>query len=270
MNTQRALAARPDYPEALNNRGNALQQLKRHEEALASFEKADTPKAFAGAASAALDLCDWARTEKIAIEMERRIRAGEAMPPWTVLGYSEDEALQRRCAANVIASRFAVLPPPLAAKPYAHDRIRLAYVSSDVGHHPVATQVVELIEQHDRGRFEGIDERVIERRRLREVSVGDYVLSGGEPAALVLLDAIVRLVPGVMGEALSAAEESFEDGLLEHPHYTKPNIWEGLDIPQILLSGDHAAMARWKRQRREELTRNRRPDLWARKESGKI
>jgi tRNA (guanine37-N1)-methyltransferase len=120
------------------------------------------------------------------------------------------------------------------------------------------------------GRFEGIDERVIERRRLREVSVGDYVLSGGEPAALVLLDAIVRLVPGVMGEALSAAEESFEDGLLEHPHYTKPNIWEGLDIPQILLSGDHAAMARWKRQRREELTRNRRPDLWARKESGKI
>lgn len=120
------------------------------------------------------------------------------------------------------------------------------------------------------GRFEGIDERVIERRRLREVSVGDYVLSGGEPAAIVLLDAIVRLVPGVMGEALSAAEESFEDGLLEHPHYTKPNTWEGLDIPQVLLSGDHAAMARWKRQRREELTRSRRPDLWARKESGKI
>ncbi len=169
---EQALAARPDYPEALNNRGNALQQLKRHEEALASFEKADTPKAFAGAASAALDLCDWARTEKIAIEMERRIRAGEAMPPWTVLGYSEDEALQRRCAANVIASRFAVLPPPLAAKPYAHDRIRLAYVSSDVGHHPVATQVVELIEQHDRGRFEVIgiatnaDDGSAPRRRL--------------------------------------------------------------------------------------------------------
>lgn len=120
------------------------------------------------------------------------------------------------------------------------------------------------------GRFEGVDERVIERRRLREVSVGDYVLSGGEPAAIVLLDAIVRLVPGVMGEAQSAAEESFEDGLLEHPHYTKPNTWEGLDIPQVLLSGDHAAMARWKRQRREELTRSRRPDLWARKESGKI
>ena len=120
------------------------------------------------------------------------------------------------------------------------------------------------------GRFEGIDERVIERRQLREVSVGDYVLSGGEPAAIVLLDAIVRLVPGVMGEAQSAAEESFEDGLLEHPHYTKPNTWEGLDIPQVLLSGDHAAMARWKRQRREELTRSRRPDLWARKESGKI
>ena len=120
------------------------------------------------------------------------------------------------------------------------------------------------------GRFEGVDERVIESRKLREISVGDYVLSGGEPAAMVLLDAIVRLLPGVMGEAQSAAEESFEDGFLEHPHYTKPNIWEGLEIPQVLLSGDHAAIARWKRQRREDLTKVRRPDLWARKETGKI
>lgn len=120
------------------------------------------------------------------------------------------------------------------------------------------------------GRFEGVDERVIARRQLREVSVGDYILSGGEPAALVLLDAVVRLLPGVMGKAESGHEESFEDGLLEHPHYTKPNSWEGLDIPEVLLSGDHRAMARWKRLRREELTKARRPDLWARRESGKI
>ena len=120
------------------------------------------------------------------------------------------------------------------------------------------------------GRFEGVDERVIERRQLREVSIGDYVLSGGEPAAIVLLDAIVRLLPGVMGKAVSGAEESFEDGLLEHPHYTKPNTWEGVEIPEILLSGDHRAIARWKRRMREELTRARRPDLWIARESGKI
>jgi len=167
-----ALALQPDYPEAFNNRGNALQQLKRHEEALASFDKADTPQAFAGAASAALDLCDWARTEKIAIEMERRIREGEAMPPWTVLGYSENETVQRQCAANVIRSRFPDLPPPLATAPYSHHRVRLAYVSSDVGHHPVATQVVELIEKHDRAKFELIgigtnaDDGSAQRRRL--------------------------------------------------------------------------------------------------------
>lgn len=113
------------------------------------------------------------------------------------------------------------------------------------------------------GRFEGVDQRVIEKRALREVSIGDYILSGGEPAAIVLLDAVVRLLPGVMGKLESAAEESFSDGLLEHPHYTKPNIWEDAEIPQILLSGDHKAIARWKRLRREELTKSRRPDLWA-------
>ncbi len=120
------------------------------------------------------------------------------------------------------------------------------------------------------GRFEGVDERVIKRRQLREVSVGDYVLSGGEPAAIVLLDAIVRLLPGVMGKALSGVEESFEDGLLEQPHYTKPNVWEDAEIPQVLLSGDHQAIARWKRQGREDLTRARRPDLWRKHETGKI
>lgn len=113
------------------------------------------------------------------------------------------------------------------------------------------------------GRFEGVDERVIERRNLMEVSVGDYILSGGEPAAIVLLDAVVRLLPGVMGSAASGTEESFEDGLLEHPHYTKPNSWEGAEIPSVLLSGDHQAMARWKQARRADLTRTRRPDLWS-------
>ena len=120
------------------------------------------------------------------------------------------------------------------------------------------------------GRFEGVDERVVEKRGLREVSLGDFVLSGGEPAAIALLDAAVRLLPGVMGKAESGTEESFEDGLLEYPHYTKPNIWEGAEIPQILLSGDHKAIAGWKRRKREELTKARRPDLWQRRSPGKI
>ncbi len=111
------------------------------------------------------------------------------------------------------------------------------------------------------GRFEGVDERVIEARNLIEVSVGDYVLSGGEPAALVLLDAIVRLLPGIMGNDASGNEESFEHGLLEHPQYTRPRQWEGREIPPVLLSGDHAAIARWKRQQSENLTEQRRPDL---------
>ncbi|MBL8895842.1 MAG: tRNA (guanosine(37)-N1)-methyltransferase TrmD [Rhizobiales bacterium] len=114
------------------------------------------------------------------------------------------------------------------------------------------------------GRFEGVDERVIERRRLIEVSLGDFVLSGGEPAAIAFLDAVVRLLPGVMGRPESASEESFEDGLLEQPQYTRPRSWEGLEIPEILLSGDHRAMARWKHEQREALTARRRPDLWAR------
>ncbi len=113
------------------------------------------------------------------------------------------------------------------------------------------------------GRFEGVDERVIEARQLTEVSLGDFVLSGGEPAALALLDAVVRLLPGVMGKQASGEEESFEDGLLEHPHYTKPNSWEGLEIPEILLSGDHKRIAAWKKSARETLTKTKRPDLWA-------
>ena len=113
------------------------------------------------------------------------------------------------------------------------------------------------------GRFEGIDERVIAARGLEEVSAGDYVLSGGEIAAMALIDACVRLLPGVMGTAASGAEESFTDGLLEYPHYTRPQVWEDRPIPDILLSGDHAKIAAWRRAEAERLTRERRPDLWA-------
>lgn len=112
------------------------------------------------------------------------------------------------------------------------------------------------------GRFEGVDERVIERRALREISLGDFVLSGGEPAAMALLDAVIRRLPGVMAKPESASEESFEDGLLEHPHYTRPRVWEGLAIPDVLTSGDHKAIAQWKQAKRHELTQSRRPDLW--------
>ena len=117
------------------------------------------------------------------------------------------------------------------------------------------------------GRFEGVDERVIAARGLEEVSIGDYVLSGGEPAALVLLDACVRLLPGVMGAADSAAEESFSPGpyagLLEYPQYTRPAEWQGRAVPDVLLSGHHGAVAAWRRGEAERITRERRPDLWA-------
>jgi len=112
------------------------------------------------------------------------------------------------------------------------------------------------------GRFEGVDERVIEGRGLQEISIGDYILSGGEIAALTLLDACVRLLPGVMGHNESADDESFEGGLLEYPHYTRPRDWEGRGIPDALLTGDHAKIARWRREQAENLTRERRPDLW--------
>jgi tRNA (guanine37-N1)-methyltransferase len=111
------------------------------------------------------------------------------------------------------------------------------------------------------GRYEGIDQRVIEARSLREVSIGDYVLSGGEPAALVLLDACVRLLPGVMGAAASADEESFAADLLEYPHYTRPADWQGRRVPDVLLSGHHAEVAAWRRREAERITRERRPDL---------
>src|SRR5579863_6671104 len=113
------------------------------------------------------------------------------------------------------------------------------------------------------GRFEGVDQRVIDARGFEEVAVGDAVLAGGEAAALVVVEACVRLLPGVLGEAASLAEESFEDGLLEHPQLTRPRTFEGHDIPEVLLSGDHAKVAAWRKAQREDVTRERRPDLWA-------
>ena len=113
------------------------------------------------------------------------------------------------------------------------------------------------------GRFEGVDQRVIDARELEEVSIGDYILSGGEPAALTLLDAVVRILPGVMGNALSGTHESFEEGLLEYPHYTRPQIFEGRDIPAVLTSGNHAEIDKWRHRQALELTRERRPDLLA-------
>lgn len=113
------------------------------------------------------------------------------------------------------------------------------------------------------GRYEGVDQRVLEARGAEEISVGDYVLSGGEPAAMILLDACVRLLQGVMGQAGSLAEESFEGGLLEYPHYTRPRVWNGLEAPAVLTSGDHGRVAAWRREQAEAATRDRRPDLWA-------
>jgi tRNA (guanine37-N1)-methyltransferase len=112
------------------------------------------------------------------------------------------------------------------------------------------------------GRFEGIDERVLQARNVEEISIGDYVLSGGELAAQVVIDAVVRLLPGVAGNDRSLAEESFAQGLLEYPHYTRPRVWEGRPIPEVLLSGDHKKIAKWRREQAEKITKQRRPDLW--------
>ena len=114
------------------------------------------------------------------------------------------------------------------------------------------------------GRYEGVDQRVLESRAIEEVSIGDYVLSGGEPGAIVLIDAVVRLLPEVMGNALSPGEESFEAGLLEYPHYTRPAQWQGRQVPEVLQSGHHEKIRQWRRAEAERITEQRRPDLWAR------
>jgi tRNA (guanine37-N1)-methyltransferase len=119
------------------------------------------------------------------------------------------------------------------------------------------------------GRYEGLDERVIEARGLEEVSLGDFVLSGGEPAAIALIDACVRLLPGVLGAEATLEEESFERGLLEYPHYTRPAVWHGRSVPEVLISGHHERIRAWRLERAEEITRARRPDLWSRYAAGR-
>lgn len=117
------------------------------------------------------------------------------------------------------------------------------------------------------GRFEGLDQRVLDARGIEEVSIGDFVLAGGEIAACALIEACVRLLPGVVGDKASLSEESFEQGLLEYPHYTRPREWEGMSIPDILLSGDHEKIAQWRREQAEQLTKERRPDLLAKRKT---
>lgn len=119
------------------------------------------------------------------------------------------------------------------------------------------------------GRYEGVDERVLEARAVDEISLGDFVLSGGEPAAISLIDAVVRLLPGVVGAAETLAEESFERGLLEYPHYTRPAEWQGRAVPEVLLSGHHEKIKAWRLAQAESITRARRPDLWARYAAGR-
>jgi len=152
-----------------------------------------------------------------------------------------------------------------AAKPEGD--ARPAIYLSPRGHPLTQKRVAELSEGPGVvllcGRFEGVDERAIEARALEQISLGDFVLSGGEPAALALLDACVRLLPGVMGAETSGDEESFSLGLLEYPHYTRPREWEGREIPEVLLSGDHGKVEAWRREKREAITRERRPDLWS-------
>jgi tRNA (guanine37-N1)-methyltransferase len=166
--------------------------------------------------------------------------------------------------------RADVLAAAIDAANVAPDRPRL--LMSPRGRPLTESQVVELAAGPGPlivcGRFEGVDQRVITARRLEEISIGDYVLSGGEIAAMALIDACVRLLPGVMGKAGSGEEESFSDGLLEYPQYTRPQQFEGLAIPEILTSGDHTRVAAWRRAEAEALTQARRPDLWAAKNTG--
>lgn len=185
--------------------------------------------------------------------MVRSVAAQKAVRPEPVEGQ-----LAHATGASTSSARTAASPPvaPILAmtprgKPLTQARVR------DIAAGPGVTIIC--------GRFEGFDERLFEARDIEEVSIGDYVLSGGEMGALVLLDACIRLLPGVMGASSSGDDESFEHGILEYPQYTRPQKWEGRIIPEVLRSGDHAKIAAWRKQRAEEDTRLRRPDLWERR-----
>jgi tRNA (guanine37-N1)-methyltransferase len=166
-----------------------------------------------------------------------------------ILAAAVDHALERQPEAPVIA-----MTP--RGKPLTQERVR-AFASG-----PGVTILC--------GRFEGMDERLFEARPIEPISIGDYILSGGEIGALVLLDACIRLLPGVMGAPSSGDEESFETGLLEYPHYTRPQLWEGRTIPEVLRSGDHARIEAWRKAQAETDTRLRRPDLWERHEGARV
>ena len=161
-------------------------------------------------------------------------------------------------AAKIGAAKIGAAPGPDAPVVYLSPRGRLLdrALARELAQGPGATLLC--------GRYEGVDERVLEAHGVAEISIGDYVLSGGEPAALVLMDAVVRLLPGVMGNQESPAEESFERGLLEYPHYTRPAEWQGRQVPEVLVSGHHEKVHRWRRAQAERITEERRPDLWAR------
>ena len=161
-------------------------------------------------------------------------------------------------ASKIAATKIGADPGPDAPVIYLSPRGRLLdrALARELAQGPGATLLC--------GRYEGVDERVLEAHGVAEVSIGDYVLSGGEPAALVLIDAVVRLLPGVMGNQESPVEESFERGLLEYPHYTRPAEWQGRQVPEVLISGHHEKVRKWRRAQAERITEERRPDLWAR------
>ena len=159
------------------------------------------------------------------------------------------------CALGSVADERPVLAMTPRGKPIAQDRIR------EIATGPGVTILC--------GRFEGFDERIFDARPIEQLSMGDIILSGGEMGALMLLDACIRLLPGVMGAASSGDDESFENGLLEYPHYTRPVEWEGRTIPEVLRSGDHAKIAAWRKQQAQDHTRLRRPDLWERHEDAR-
>ncbi len=160
--------------------------------------------------------------------------------------------------AALVAAKGAAAPGTTAPVVYLSPRGRLLdrALTRELAQGPGAVLLC--------GRYEGVDERVLEAHGIAEISIGDYVLSGGEPAALVLIDAVVRLLPGVMGNQESPAEESFERGLLEYPHYTRPAEWQGRKVPEVLVSGHHQKVRQWRQAQAERITEQRRPDLWAR------
>jgi len=203
-----------------------------------------------------LDIRDFARDKHRAVDdAPFGGGAGMVMRP-DVLDAALAAAKAR--AAKIGAAKIGAAPGPDVPVVYLSPRGRLLdrALARELAQGPGATLLC--------GRYEGVDERVLEAHGVAEVSIGDYVLSGGEPAALVLMDAVVRLLPGVMGNQESPAEESFERGLLEYPHYTRPAEWLGRQVPEVLISGHHEKVRKWRRAQAERITKERRPDLWAR------